>query len=97
MSLFATVARGYAPVVGAKVVANIEFPQAGSSVPNMKLEMRDDGAGADIAKEDGTYSAFIVNSHTGGKHSISFEVASGNDTNIKTVKVIESAAGSISG
>ena len=82
--LFATVTRGYSPVVGAKVIANIEYPTGSAE----KLEMRDDGAGADVEKGDGAYSAFIINSHVTGKHTISVEVESGNETAIKTVSSV---------
>ena len=69
MWLFATVTRGYDAVVGAKVVASIENPAA-ENYTKIELKMRDDGLGADMAKEDGTYSAYIVNSKSIGKHAI---------------------------
>lgn len=82
-------------MVGAKVVANIEYPNAGLH-NKTRLEMRDDGAGADIVKGDGTYSAYIINSKAKGKHSINIEVASVGGTSVKTVTTY-SKAGAISG
>lgn len=82
-------------MVGAKVVANIEYPNAGLH-NKTQLEMRDDGAGADIVKGDGTYSAYIINSKAKGKHSINIEVASVGGTSVKTVTTY-SKAGAISG
>ena len=95
MSLFAAVTQGYASVVGAKVVANIEYPDA-SQHPTTQLQMRDDGAGADIIKGDGTYSAYIINSDSKGKHSINVEVVSEGGTSVKSVTTY-SQAGAISG
>ncbi|KAF6020746.1 hypothetical protein EB796_020902 [Bugula neritina] len=92
VSVFATVNRGYSPVIGAKVVATIEYP---GSYSKSELEMRDDGAGADIVKGDGTYSAYIMNSQTKGRHTISVNVVNTNDTNVKKVTVY-SSAGAIS-
>ncbi|XP_067949142.1 calcium-activated chloride channel regulator 3A-1-like isoform X2 [Watersipora subatra] len=94
VSLYATVTRGYAPVIGATVKANIEYPTINTT--STQLLMRDDGAGADIDKEDGIYSAFIINSQMKGQHSISIEVISNDNTNIKVVKVVGSPAGAIS-
>ena len=97
MSLFASVNRGYSPVIGAKVKATIEYPNGGVNTKTNQLEMRDDGAGADIEKGDGIYSAYIVNSHVRGKHTISIDVENGDDTNVKTVKTYSSSAGGIAG
>ena len=95
VSLFASVTQGYASVVGAKVVANIEYPDA-SQHSTTQLQMRDDGAGADIIKGDGTYSAYIINSDSKGKHSINVEVVSEGGTSVKSVTTY-SQAGAISG
>lgn len=82
--LFATVTRGYDAVVGAKVVASIENPAA-ENYTKIELKMRDDGLGADMAKEDGTYSAYIVNSKSIGKHAIFVEVTGVPGTKVKSV------------
>ena len=91
--MFATVNRGYSPVIGAKVVATIEYP---GSYSKSELEMRDDGAGADIVKGDGTYSAYIMNSQTKGRHTISVRVTGSNETSVKKGSSY-SPAGAISG
>jgi len=87
--VFATVNRGYSPVIGATVVATIEYP---GSYSKSELEMRDDGAGADIIKGDGTYSVYIVNAQIIGKHTISIHVINTNDTRIKNVKTVSAAS-----
>lgn len=76
--------RGNNAVVGAKVVAHLEYPDV-EAYTNITLEMRDDGFGADITEEDGTYSAYIINAETIGKHSIFVEVEGVTDTKVKTV------------
>jgi len=87
------VTQGYAAVVGAKVIATIEYPDA-TQHAKTQLELRDDGVGVDILKGDGTYSAYLINSNAKGKHSINVEVVSVGGTSVKSVSY--SQAGAIS-
>nr|XP_054763590.1 calcium-activated chloride channel regulator 1-like [Lytechinus pictus] len=58
LSAFVKLSKGFRPVVKAIVRAIVEKP--GGSVADL-IELRDDGAGADITASDGIYSRFITN------------------------------------
>lgn len=93
VSIYASVTRGYAPVVNAKVFATIESPTA-KFVP-IVVELRDDGVAADMNKDDGVYSVAILNAKVEGKHSISVNVNGNDQANVKSVRY--SGAASITG
>lgn len=93
VSLFACVTRGQAPVIGAKVVATIE---SSTGRKRKRLIMRDSGANADIIKDDGIYSAYILNADSVEKHTISVEVSGEASTKILNYKK-SGGAGSITG
>lgn len=88
MTILATVAQGYSPVIGAKVYALLESPVPGEEPVTILL--RDDGATADMIKEDGTYSAYIYNTNKLGKHTLSVAV-DGVDGQTKIKKVIRNS------
>ncbi|XP_077866380.1 calcium-activated chloride channel regulator 2-like, partial [Saccoglossus kowalevskii] len=54
--LYVTIAKGTIPVLNAAVIATIERP---NSDP-IELTMADNGAGADITKDDGTYTSYFT-------------------------------------
>uniref|UniRef100_A0A8C4NI12 Chloride channel accessory 1 n=1 Tax=Eptatretus burgeri TaxID=7764 RepID=A0A8C4NI12_EPTBU len=57
MIAYATVRQKYRPVIGAKVLAQIE-DEHGSVV---SLELLDNGAGSDLLKDDGIYTRYFTN------------------------------------
>ncbi|XP_018411397.1 PREDICTED: epithelial chloride channel protein-like, partial [Nanorana parkeri] len=66
MVVYASVRQGLLPVTGAKVMAIIE-PESGQPVT---LELFDNGAGPDAAKNDGIYSRYFTHFTTNGKYSL---------------------------
>ncbi|XP_069823731.1 calcium-activated chloride channel regulator 1-like [Dendropsophus ebraccatus] len=72
MIVYATVTQGLAPVLGAKVTAYIE-PQNGNVVT---LQLLDNGAGADIIKNDGIYSRFFTDYSGNGRYNLKVRVES---------------------
>lgn len=72
MIIYATVTKGLAPVLGAKVTAYIE-PQNGKVVT---LQLLDNGAGADIIKDDGIYSRFFTDFSGNGRYNLKVRVDS---------------------
>ncbi|KAM9324774.1 uncharacterized protein PAF06_000863 [Gastrophryne carolinensis] len=70
MVVYATVTQGLAPVLGVKVTAYIET-QTGHITP---LTLLDNGAGADIIKNDGIYSKFYTDYNGNGRYSVKVRV-----------------------
>ncbi|KAM9324683.1 calcium-activated chloride channel regulator 1-like [Gastrophryne carolinensis] len=70
MIVYATVSQGLIPVKGAKVTAAIT-PENGMST---FLDLLDNGAGADIAKDDGIYSRFFFNFTKSGRYNVKVRV-----------------------
>ncbi|XP_075040263.1 calcium-activated chloride channel regulator 1-like [Mixophyes fleayi] len=64
MVIYASVSQGLLPVTGVKVTAIIE-PESGNS---MTVELLDNGAGVDIAKNDGIYSRYLTTFSTNGRY-----------------------------
>ncbi|XP_002731426.1 calcium-activated chloride channel regulator 1-like [Saccoglossus kowalevskii] len=55
--IYAHLRQGHTPIMQAKVIATVERPSPHSPVD---LQLSDNGSGADITKDDGTYSAYFV-------------------------------------
>ncbi|XP_075038532.1 calcium-activated chloride channel regulator 1-like [Mixophyes fleayi] len=70
MIVYATVTQGLAPVVGVRVTAFIE-PQNGKVIT---LQLLDNGAGADIIKNDGIYSRFYTDFNGNGRYNLKVRV-----------------------
>ncbi|XP_075471730.1 calcium-activated chloride channel regulator 1-like [Ascaphus truei] len=72
MVVYALVNQGLSPVLGAKVTATIE-PQNGNVV---SIELMDNGAGADITKNDGVYSRYFISFSGNGRYNLKVRVES---------------------
>ncbi|XP_078501997.1 calcium-activated chloride channel regulator 1-like [Lissotriton helveticus] len=70
MVVYAEVSQGFLPVLGANVTATID-PQKGETVT---LDLLDNGAGADIAKNDGIYSRYFTAFSGDGRYSLKVSV-----------------------
>ncbi|XP_002731080.1 calcium-activated chloride channel regulator 4A-like [Saccoglossus kowalevskii] len=57
VAIYATVHRGYEQILGANVIATIERP---SPYDPIDLSLLDNGVGADITGDDGTYSGYFL-------------------------------------
>ncbi|XP_044530028.1 calcium-activated chloride channel regulator 2 [Gracilinanus agilis] len=68
--IYADVKQGFYPILEAKVTAVVE-PDAGEPV---RLELFDDGAGADIIKNDGIYSRYFFSFTVNGRYSLKVHV-----------------------
>ncbi|XP_068095203.1 calcium-activated chloride channel regulator 1-like [Hyperolius riggenbachi] len=66
MSVYASISRGLLPVTGAKVTATIT-PERGTPI---SLKLLDNGAGADIAKDDGIYSRYFFTFPVNGRYGV---------------------------
>ncbi|KAM4642771.1 calcium-activated chloride channel regulator 1-like [Discoglossus pictus] len=76
MVVYASVTQGNLPVMGAKVLATVE-PLSGSQVTQ---ELFDNGAGADIIKNDGIYSRYFTSFTANGRYSLKVRVESKKNT-----------------
>ncbi|XP_075471736.1 calcium-activated chloride channel regulator 1-like [Ascaphus truei] len=72
MVVYAAVSQGLLPVTGATVTAIIE-PLNGNAET---LELLDNGAGADITKNDGIYSKYFTGFSGNGRHNLKVRVES---------------------
>ncbi|CAM9674997.1 unnamed protein product [Lampetra planeri] len=70
MQVFAEVKQGSTPVVGATVIATIERPHE----KPLELQLFDNGAGADVIKDDGVYSRYFTQNSDAGSDQYSFKV-----------------------
>lgn len=68
--VYATVTQGLAPLLGVKVIAYIEA-QDGHITP---LQLLDNGAGADIIKNDGIYCRYFTSYKQNGRYSLKVRV-----------------------
>ncbi|KAE8610707.1 hypothetical protein XENTR_v10012213 [Xenopus tropicalis] len=75
MVVYASVNQGLLPVIGANVTAIIE-PVNGNPDP---LDLLDNGAGADIVKNDGIYSKYYTNFQGNGRYSLKVRVENINN------------------
>uniref|UniRef100_UPI00358E1A79 calcium-activated chloride channel regulator 3A-1-like isoform X2 n=1 Tax=Myxine glutinosa TaxID=7769 RepID=UPI00358E1A79 len=66
MIAYARVMQKYRPVIGANVLAKIE-DEHGSVV---SLQLLDNGAGADLLKDDGIYTRYFTNFSKTGRHNL---------------------------
>ncbi|XP_019515460.1 PREDICTED: epithelial chloride channel protein-like [Hipposideros armiger] len=66
MIVYARVSQGFLPVLGINVTAFIETEDGHQVI----LELRDNGAGADIVKNDGIYSRYFTHYHGNGRYSL---------------------------
>ncbi|XP_070559929.1 calcium-activated chloride channel regulator 1-like [Ptychodera flava] len=57
ISIYTQVRLGYTPIIGADVTATVERP---ASYPPVDVKLLDNGAGADIKKDDGVYSGVFL-------------------------------------
>nr|XP_032815081.1 calcium-activated chloride channel regulator 1-like [Petromyzon marinus] len=71
LTIYAEVKRGTTPVVGANVTTLIERP--GSAT--LEIELLDNGASADIKKNDGVYSRYFTQYTSSGRYSLKVRVA----------------------
>nr|XP_054752473.1 calcium-activated chloride channel regulator 1-like [Lytechinus pictus] len=76
LEIFAEVRKGYLPVVNAGVQAVIESPGLATTY----LPLFDNGAGADITKNDGIYSAYFLQFDNNGRYSIKVQVSNEDST-----------------
>ncbi|XP_014677148.1 PREDICTED: calcium-activated chloride channel regulator 4A-like [Priapulus caudatus] len=92
-ALYVAVTKGYNPVINARVIAYIDRP---SSTTAFELVVSDNGAGADVNKDDGIYSAFVTDYTQDGRYSVSVTVDNeGVDTTIATDSLVGRGAARI--
>ncbi|UYV76193.1 CLCA1 [Cordylochernes scorpioides] len=72
-------AEGYQPVLGARVLATVDRPMGGS----IDLELRDNGAGADVSRHDGIYSAFFTHFNGNGRYAVVARVVNDGRARVK--------------
>lgn len=80
--LYATVARGYVPIINCQVEATIEFSNA-SAPASVTLNLLDNGSGADVSADDGIYSAYFTHFLGRGRYAAKIQVKNkGSETKI---------------
>ncbi|XP_078697506.1 calcium-activated chloride channel regulator 4-like [Branchiostoma floridae x Branchiostoma belcheri] len=70
--VYAEVTQGLSPIIGAHVMATVQGPD--NQQNSYTLQLRDDGAGADLTRNDGTYSAYFTQFTGTGRYSVSAAV-----------------------
>uniref|UniRef100_A0A8C5R811 VWFA domain-containing protein n=1 Tax=Leptobrachium leishanense TaxID=445787 RepID=A0A8C5R811_9ANUR len=75
MVVYASVSQGMVPVTGVNVTATIETAAGISD----EFELLDNGAGADIVKDDGIYSRYFTNFTSSGRYSLKVRVEGKKD------------------
>ncbi|XP_038061541.1 calcium-activated chloride channel regulator 1-like isoform X2 [Patiria miniata] len=81
---YAEIRQGFRPMIYANVWATIERPQAGYEP--IKLQLLDNGAGADVTKNDGVYSRYFTEMTGVGYYGVTIDV----DNNEGNAIVIDS-------
>lgn len=81
--VFAEIKQNYHPVLNASVVAVIERPDS----VKLKVELKDDGLGADAFPNDGIYTSFFTQFSGNGRYSVKAKVTSKEETKLK-IKVL---------
>uniref|UniRef100_A0A8D0HKH2 Chloride channel accessory 2 n=1 Tax=Sphenodon punctatus TaxID=8508 RepID=A0A8D0HKH2_SPHPU len=76
MIVYAQVSHGFGPILGANVTAIIE-PEDGDPII---LKLLDNGAGADVVKDDGVYSKYLFSFSGNGRYSLKLHVQQDNKT-----------------
>ncbi|KAM6262295.1 calcium-activated chloride channel regulator 1-like [Porphyrio hochstetteri] len=89
--IYAEVSQGFLPVLGATVIATIEKDGAAA----VTLELLDNGAGADMKKNDGVYSRYFTSLQGTGRYSLKVTVHGKNSTTRFSLK--QNLASSIPG
>ncbi|XP_035693981.1 calcium-activated chloride channel regulator 1-like [Branchiostoma floridae] len=74
LAVYASVSRGYVPVLGARVEAVVVRPTGDTH----QITLLDDGTGADVTKHDGVYSGYFLAFSADGRYSVSVRVDDGN-------------------
>ncbi|NXC77078.1 CLCA1 regulator, partial [Anhinga anhinga] len=68
--IYTEVSQGFLPVLGATVIATIEK----NGIAPVALELLDNGAGADMMKNDGIYSRYFTSLQGSGRYSLKVNV-----------------------
>ncbi|XP_007463327.1 PREDICTED: calcium-activated chloride channel regulator 1-like [Lipotes vexillifer] len=89
MVVYAKIHQGSLPILRAKVTALIESVDG----KTVTLELLDNGAGADVTKDDGIYSRYFTAYDTNGRYSVKVWALGGVDT--ATQKVIPQQTGAM--
>lgn len=81
---FAEVKQGFYPVIRANVIATIERPPDANGVPYdpIELQLLDNGAGADVTRDDGIYSRYFTEFSGVGYYGIKVNINNDNGTAI---------------
>ncbi|KFR03734.1 Epithelial chloride channel protein, partial [Opisthocomus hoazin] len=80
--VYAEVSQGFLPVLGAAVIATIEKDGAAA----VTLELLDNGAGADMMKNDGIYSRYFTSLQGNGRYSLKVNARGTNTTTRLSLK-----------
>uniref|UniRef100_T1II73 VWFA domain-containing protein n=1 Tax=Strigamia maritima TaxID=126957 RepID=T1II73_STRMM len=81
--IFAEVKKKYTPILGATVLAMVERPTG----DQVEVELHDEGAGADIKKNDGIYSAYFTQFKGSGRYSVTARVVNDGNARVRVKKI----------
>ena len=84
LAVVGEVKQGTKPVVGARVVAEVERPpdSQGNPYPAIELVLQDEGSGADKIKNDGVYSKYFSQYTGRGRYSVKCKVLGDQNTGV---------------
>uniref|UniRef100_A0A8C5R9X9 VWFA domain-containing protein n=1 Tax=Leptobrachium leishanense TaxID=445787 RepID=A0A8C5R9X9_9ANUR len=80
LAIFVEVKQGFSPVLGVNVTAVIE-PELGDIII---VALLDNGAGADVVKDDGIYSRFVFSFNHSGQYSLKIHAQSTSNVSVHT-------------
>ncbi|XP_010634985.1 calcium-activated chloride channel regulator 4-like [Fukomys damarensis] len=93
MIVYAEVQQGYAPILGVNVTAVIESNSGKTEI----LELLDNGAGADVLKDDGVYSRYFTGFSENGRYNLKVRAHGGANSARRSLKYPLSRAAYIPG
>lgn len=77
--VYAEVKKGYRSVIGATVVGIVDRPMGGS----VEVNLRDDGIGADVTKNDGIYTGYFTHFNGNGRYGVVANVVNDGQARLK--------------
>ncbi|XP_064595911.1 calcium-activated chloride channel regulator 1-like [Liolophura sinensis] len=87
--LYVSVSKGLSPVLYADVVATLERPNnSNGTASNLKLPVKDNGAGGDVAKDDGIYTTYVTYFSENGRYNVKVKVTASPETVVVKNKIV---------
>ncbi|XP_064595933.1 calcium-activated chloride channel regulator 1-like [Liolophura sinensis] len=87
--LYVSVSKGLSPVLHANVTAILERPDYSNvTAPPIHLPVRDNGAGADVEKDDGIYTTYVTYFTDNGRYNVKVKVTASPESVVVKNKIV---------